>query len=1329
MTHRIGRQSLDIDMDSEDAALALQPRLGDINRRRFLPAIERVLDDFAAPGLHIRLDRIDLDLGDVPLDDFEEEAGRRLAAALREAIEKALRNVADDDAEDAAARPPALAELDRLEVFLVSGTLPFGAPAQGFAADAAVLALIESEPAALAQMLRRHAHLRHVLERLVLQLSDDTLMRLLEMLEPEHAALMLAYMLDLRAGFRADPPLPLTETAFGELLWILTLSYELNDPGTRFNRKTYVRVLLEGISQSERIAYGALLRALGRSLDVTARRHAVTSSLPAIVGDLLADLSRTEERQRPAAPPDHEPFDAAARQAAFERWRATQQGAATVSGATGAADIATQRAALEHRRTLQTEADGAETTSSDATNAADRVAFERWLATQRDAAAAADADRELADAADVERWLAAPNAAGDMSAALVRSILLLARADPAGFVALLDAQGGRRGAFARLADALDDRARARLLFALGGTRAQPILAILAAIAAWHRLPPLARLDEATFLRLLWTAAWERATRPQPLDREDFLRTLIEPVARAAGHPPHALLRALRDAAARLPLLDLAEDAFGNTLPAGDAVDRIRRYLDGGRVAPSWTAAATTDAKALLRQAVADDPKAAAALLRTLANGRADAVAERLLAALPEDELAALLAGSQAAGIVAVLRRLHGDNQARARIAVVAALLETDRIDLAALRERVARTTPDPHPSDAVSRAAHPPADFRAFDLVETARHLLRFGTLPWSALLAGATTAEVLDGIAALPAPHLRALFAPTAIATANDPVAQAAELLSEETLLAVVLRLLAPAEAARFRAMVLRGHRRRDLYARALADALNGKAVSDDATTPPTPAPAPAEDEAAALKAALLALLRSPDTTVTADSKAAALLHALLAYKLDALEFLHAVAARRELREALLRRIPAPELRRTLASLPQADSLPLFGVESPPDTPAPSPPKRGTLPPALRDAIFAFLAGGPPEAAAPDAPAFATGLTTDGLVHGLLTLIDTAPDEVAPVLAAATPARRALWLRELPDAALARLSHLLEPVRHRALVGAVQALAAAWRTAHPNQAPNADRDLLWSVLFDFLAGTRSGERSVAGLTAAFLRRVQDSDGHQDAAFLETAGRLARASGQAALIAALAEAPEMQAAGTRNPPPKPHPPIRGKTTFGRDGETVRRGEPIYIANAGLILTGPFLPHLFATLKLTARNDKGRLQLRDRDAVSRAVHLLQYLVDGRSDAPEALLVLNKILCGQMPEVPVARAVELTEEERALADSLLKAMLQNWTAIRNTSVAGLRETFLQREGKLERGPDGWKLTVQRKTLDVLVDRVPWTISMVYLDWMPEAVSVTW
>jgi hypothetical protein len=70
-----------------------------------------------------------------------------------------------------------------------------------------------------------------------------------------------------------------------------------------------------------------------------------------------------------------------------------------------------------------------------------------------------------------------------------------------------------------------------------------------------------------------------------------------------------------------------------------------------------------------------------------------------------------------------------------------------------------------------------------------------------------------------------------------------------------------------------------------------------------------------------------------------------------------------------------------------------------------------------------------------------------------------------------------------------------------------------------------------------------------------------------------------------------------------------------------------------------------------------------------------------------------------------------------------------MISHWSAIGNTSVQGLRQTFLQREGYLSRKEDGWHLQVPKRTFDMLLDKLPWSISTIRLPWMETILWVEW
>jgi len=175
-------------------------------------------------------------------------------------------------------------------------------------------------------------------------------------------------------------------------------------------------------------------------------------------------------------------------------------------------------------------------------------------------------------------------------------------------------------------------------------------------------------------------------------------------------------------------------------------------------------------------------------------------------------------------------------------------------------------------------------------------------------------------------------------------------------------------------------------------------------------------------------------------------------------------------------------------------------------------------------------------------------------------------------------------------------------------------------------------------------------------------------------------------------------------------------------TFGRrEGGS---GEERRVENAGLVLVAPFLPRLFDVLGLL----RGRI-FRDEAAAARAVQLLQFLATGEDDAPEFLLALNMLLCGVEPGTPIPRRLEPTAAEIREVEGLLRAVIGHWAALGNTSVEGLRTSFLRRAGTLRAGGERLDLQVEPRAFDVLLDRIPWAFGIVALPWMPAPLHVEW
>lgn len=171
-------------------------------------------------------------------------------------------------------------------------------------------------------------------------------------------------------------------------------------------------------------------------------------------------------------------------------------------------------------------------------------------------------------------------------------------------------------------------------------------------------------------------------------------------------------------------------------------------------------------------------------------------------------------------------------------------------------------------------------------------------------------------------------------------------------------------------------------------------------------------------------------------------------------------------------------------------------------------------------------------------------------------------------------------------------------------------------------------------------------------------------------------------------------------------------------------QSINTEQYIYIDNAGIVLLWPFLERYFKTLNVV--KDKVFI---DENAQEKSVLLLHYLLSGTTQAEEHTLLLCKLLCGWPIQQPLLRSIELSQQDKEESQELLLALIQHWKALKNTSIDGLRQSFLQREGRLTEKDHGWELLVNRTGYDVLLDQLPWGISTIHLPWMEKTVFVEW
>lgn len=1384
--HRIGRIALHATLPDTDTALALRPRLETLAWRLMPPVLERVCDALGPADAQLRLDRLDLRLGEVRADQLEEDALAALERALGEALGEALHRARVAPSDEARLVDPTTALLRRFEIWLITGTAPGAASGAGFDPAAMLAALLAEQPATLVAMLRRRTRGASALERLVAQIGVAGLHALLATLAPADAAAILALIADIILAHRVRPVPPalqrLAEPALERLLWIATLELLLRDAGTRFNRRRFLAFLLSREAMRLGIDYAALLRLLGETVAATRDRIGFRAELPQLLTELLAeagDPSAASDEQAPAPATDIAIALAAAGEGDFAGLLALVRKfvddrpalMALVRRLDDALFAGLVRelepAAADTILALLDEIEQSERVAPRPVFAADPQPVLRWLTLtyllhdpgtqfnrRRFVAHLLESEARRAGIAYVElvRLLADASARATARAGLRASlpavlhdlldeiapadrlpppsdeeahVLAAARAgDVAPLLALL-----RTDARSALWRQIDAALFARLVAALKPASAAAIAADLATLATLHETTPLLARTAPEFAALLRRVALaDLLAAAGRFRRSAWLARLLRALA-AAGGTGEAALRA-RVAAALRAAPVAGADALTAILapelaaagPAEDAAAALRR--------------AATEPAALDRLAVELAPRDRHRLLAALDPVHADAVAAHL-AALSRLHAVVPLMARDAAGFerlvwtlaVAWLARTAGtrfDSRALARHLLdgIARAADAPVAQVAARLRQAAQSVDGAPPPAALAEILLPPRSAHA-DLRQRAELFLRTGRPP--------DAGEDLPDIAASGMPWFAALLRRLARATPADLPALVARLrtwlLPEEILACLAPDLPAgemPADPSQLLLGLLRGEAITSVDLPAYGARFDDLALLahwlEHGSVPwwsaGRDAPLDLLAGLAGRSDAELAWLFSGTTREAVVERLRRAVRPLdAAARRRLLERLAPWAVRRggPLAPLLAGRDAAGRLdillRAAAAALDGAE-LDLAALEEPLPAIAPSPAPKGPKTTNGFDLarLLAWLDGG--SASAGDAALFARWFA-DGLDRAEPGLVAHLRDRRGSALA------RARWVALLPPEALVRLVRLFAPRAARAWIDAALLLAAARRRTVPFGATRVDPATLWALLLDLAAAPDHDIRR--GITQLVTGLVDDTPA---APLRAEAARLAQAAGDSALAAALRGPPPARAKPAETSPvdPPSAPEVE-------EPPPIEDGEPIFIANAGLVLFAPYLPALLERLGVLTNDEDGKSHIADIDAASRAVHLLQYMVDQRLDAPEHELVLNKLLCGVAVGQPVLASHAAEPADLELCDGLLDAVIANWPIIAGTSREGLRETFLQREGRLRHEEESWRLQVQRKGLDVLVDRVPWSFATIFHRWMPQPLQVTW
>ncbi len=168
-------------------------------------------------------------------------------------------------------------------------------------------------------------------------------------------------------------------------------------------------------------------------------------------------------------------------------------------------------------------------------------------------------------------------------------------------------------------------------------------------------------------------------------------------------------------------------------------------------------------------------------------------------------------------------------------------------------------------------------------------------------------------------------------------------------------------------------------------------------------------------------------------------------------------------------------------------------------------------------------------------------------------------------------------------------------------------------------------------------------------------------------------------------------------------------------------------------DAGLLIFWPFLSTLFQRLSLLStyqEDDKQVTKFVSTQAQDKAYALLKGLL-GEQEEHDGYLGVANILVGYELDTVVEQPIKLTDQDVGHLNELLSTVISRWDILKNMPVASFQSLFLKRECSISVSESGCHISVEKQTLDVLMQKMPWGLGMINLPWLEDAflISVEW
>ena len=270
---------------------------------------DRVLMRCDQYGFEIEISKLDLDLGNIAEEDFEQDF-ERIEAHGADVVDhyghQHIVHTGDNNQRQSAAdhdpghqahilnQPDKRLEeadyqLEALKQFLLHGTLSWNL-AQRFKNVVELFqSVLKSKAKELTSFLKSYGHYTSLQQRMIYQLDDPDLFEVVQLLAPAEFSFIRSYVVFLRVKYAEIQHANIREEERRIVIWKVIYSYLLSNQSAAFNRKLFVKETIGNLASHINLSYGELLRSLTFFLNQDFN-SAIPSGLQIILQELKANF-------------------------------------------------------------------------------------------------------------------------------------------------------------------------------------------------------------------------------------------------------------------------------------------------------------------------------------------------------------------------------------------------------------------------------------------------------------------------------------------------------------------------------------------------------------------------------------------------------------------------------------------------------------------------------------------------------------------------------------------------------------------------------------------------------------------------------------------------------------------------------------------------------------------------------------------------------------------------------------------------------------------------------------------------------------------------------